>query len=164
MTDLQMDEAATQEIDAEELSRRYFKVTDLLRYTFKMPSPYGSRRVRVTGRIRRPFRGERIYPIAYHGPSVYEMAPGIISASGSNQIFLWIASDGVPVIRKAGDYRTTTFHDVIASLKEPDYELLVLWLSNDAAGALALIEKQREDEVGRVWPELLPSSADTEWR
>jgi hypothetical protein len=154
MTELQMDEAAMQEIDAEEISRRYFKVTDLLRYTFKMPSPYGSRRVRVKGRNRRPLRGERIYPVAYRGPTVYEMAPGIATTSGGNHAFLWITSDGVLVIREAGVYRTVTLHVVIASLKEPDYELLILWLSNDAAGALALIERRRQEEMIRMWPEL----------
>jgi len=154
MTELQVDEAAMQAVEVDKLNERYFKVADLLCYTFKMPSPYGSRRVRVEGRTRRPFRGERIYPVAYRGPSVYEMVPGIISTSGSNQIFLWIASDGVLVIREAGDYRTVTLHHVISSLSESDYELLVLWLSNDAAGALALIEKQREDEIRKMWPEL----------
>lgn len=153
MIDLQADEAAMQVSEKDKLDERYFKVADWLCYTFKMPSPYGSRWVRVVGRARRPLLGERIYPVAYRGGTVYEMAPGIITTAGGNQIFLWIASDGALVVREAGRYKATTLRDLISSLSEPDYELLVLWLSNDASAALALIEKQHEDEISKIWPE-----------
>ncbi len=129
-------------------NRWFFELSDLLRYTFKSPSSYDSRLVRLKGRRGYPFRfKERICPIAYRDSSNLFGMGGVVSVMGGNRPFVWMASDGALVIEQFKRYEIIDLMGLVARLNNDDYELLTLWLSNDAPGALTHIKRRLDAQI-----------------
>ena len=118
---------------------RYFVLSDLLRYTFKMPSPFRSRVAWIKGRGVFP-RRERIYPIAYRGEYLLAGISGVVAVMGGDHPFVWMTADGRLVHYGDTSFEFVSLYALVEGLASNEYELLVLWLSNDAQGAQALIE------------------------
>lgn len=150
-----MTEPAANTNDASQEARyqnRYEQVRELLSYTFKMPSPYGSRRVAVVSaefRIRAVLK--RIYPIAYRGMFSHFVFGSGMAVSGGIRPFLWMTIDGELIVQESGRYKVITIRDLVQRITADDYDLLVLWLSNDAEGALRLIKENSDEENKKVW-------------
>jgi hypothetical protein len=136
---------------------RYEQIRDLLRYTFKMPSPYGSSRERVKIKTTDRFdRRVRIYPVAYHGMFGFSTFGSMMHVSGGVRPFLWMTENGdLVVITSSGSFRGIKVLDLVRECTEEDYELLVLWLSNDANGALRRIQEFQDADEERTLSTLL---------
>lgn len=136
---------------------RYQQIRDLLRYTFKMPSPYGSSRERVKMKTTEWFdRQIRIYPIAYHGLFGFSTFASMMHGSGGVRPFLWMTENGDLVVKTySGSFRRISVLDLVRECTEEDYELLVLWLSNEADGALRRIQELHDADAERISSTLL---------
>lgn len=136
---------------------RYEQIRDLLRYAFKMPSPHGSSRERVKITTTDWFdRRVRIYPVAYHGMFGISAFASMMHVSGGVRPFLWITEQGGLVVKtSSGSFRGISVLDLVRECTEEDYELLVLWLSNDPDGALRRIQEFHDADVGRISSTLL---------
>jgi hypothetical protein len=131
-------------------NERYFVLKDLLDYTFKMPSAYGSRVVWARNRGRFWPRRERIRPIAYHGEHLMMGFGGVVSGIGGLRPFVWMTDNGGLVVHSNDGFKFTGLNALVDSMTDESYELLVLWLSNDAASALALIQDAFEACVNEM--------------
>lgn len=139
-------------LEDEQDRNRYGQIRDLLRYTFKMPSSYDSSRewvkMKATGWLRRRMR---IYPIAYHGMFGFSVFGSMVHVSGGVRPFLWMTKSGDLVCKiYSSPFRRISVLELVRESTEEDYELLVLWLSNDAEGALRRIDEFRDAEAERV--------------
>lgn len=136
---------------------RYDQVRDLLRYVFKMPSPYSSSREWVKMKTTDWFgRRVRIYPIAYHAMFGFSTFGSMMHVSGGVRPFLWMTENGDMVVKTySGPFRRISVLELVRECTEEDYELLVLWLSNDADGALHLIQEFHDADKERILSTLL---------
>lgn len=136
----------------EKVNERYFQLSDILRYTHKMPFPYHSRLqwVRMATSIW-SFRLVRVYPIAYRPRFSFFVGGGIMSGSTGTHPFLWMTESGDLVQVSSEGWRCITLHRFIEEVADDDYELLVLWLSNESQAALRRIEELTNEAQEKAW-------------
>ncbi|GEM_PF-3172964 len=136
---------------------RYEQIRDLLRYTFKMPSPFGSSREWVKMKTTDWFsRRVRIYPIAYHGVFGFSVFATMMNVSGGARPFVWMTKNGSLVVKNySKPFRRISVLDLVRECTEEDYELLVLWLSNDADEARRRIQEFHNADAKRITSTLI---------